>query len=426
MAGESPRGGAVQSCGGEGIEAQLTGTGVDVIGDLLQGLEIGDVGQFVTGLLQQSLVDDNAESLIAVANGNNLTGIIVQVKGIGGHFLVHVGIPQVQAVVAPGLHSALVANLEQGRSGGLVHLGGEGVVVGAGSGSHNRDLHAGLFGIQLGQILPGLVSFGLEVQVVHGAGSGCGRLGSLGGGLSSLGVCGFGVAGGSGVGGLTCTGGEAQDHNRCQQQCDDLLHVLFLLINSRFSGFADWKRFQILVSILYNILPGIASAICREKRLSTFSPKHEVLFCAVRRKIICISSYREIGNDSNSVDSCRGQADRFAFPAKSPRRRFQGRHRGQNFQAACKIYPKSSPLPCLAGAERNIWIFLIFFTCTFGRTVIGRYRSQDPEGIPQNGGRLPPGRQEITNGHIRGVISLHFGHHFRYHAGHCDFPLRTG
>ena len=150
------------------------------------------------------------------------------------------------------------------------------------------------------------------------------------------------------------------------------------------------------------------------------------LFCAVRRKIICISSYREIGNDSNSVDSCRGQADRFAFPEKSPRRRFRDRHREQNFQAACKIYPKSSPLPCLAGAERNIWIFLIFFTCTFGRTVIGRYRSQDPEGIPQNGGRLPPGRQEITNGHIRGVIYLHFGHHFRYHAGHCDFLPRTG
>ncbi len=114
------------------------------------------------------------------------------------------------------------------------------------------------------------------------------------------------------------------------------------------------------------------------------------------------------------------------FPQKAPDAGSETGIGGINFNVACKIYLESSPLPCLAGAERNIWIFLIFFTCTFGRTVIGRYRSQDLEGIPQNGGRLPPGRQEITNGHIRGVISLHFGHHFRYHAGHCDFPLRTG
>ena len=57
------------------------------------------------------------------------------------------------------------------------------------------------------------------------------------------------------------------------------------------------------------------------------------------------------------------------FLQKSPRSRFRDRHRGQNFYAACKIYLESSPLPCLAGHDS-----------------------------------------------LRGVICLHFGHHFRKHA----------
>ena len=69
VAGEAPGGGAVQTGGGEGVEAQLGGAGVDVVGDGLQGLKVGDLVEGVAGLLQQSLVDDDAEGLVAVADG---------------------------------------------------------------------------------------------------------------------------------------------------------------------------------------------------------------------------------------------------------------------------------------------------------------------------------------------------------------------
>ena len=56
MAGETPRGGAVQTGGGKGIEAQLSGAGVDVIGNGLQGLKVGDLVQRVTGLSSRALL----------------------------------------------------------------------------------------------------------------------------------------------------------------------------------------------------------------------------------------------------------------------------------------------------------------------------------------------------------------------------------
>ena len=43
VAGETPGGGAVQTGGGEGVEAQLIGAGVDVVGHGLQGGEVGDL-----------------------------------------------------------------------------------------------------------------------------------------------------------------------------------------------------------------------------------------------------------------------------------------------------------------------------------------------------------------------------------------------
>lgn len=58
------------------------------------------------------------------------------------------------------------------------------------------------------------------------------------------------------------------------------------------------------------------------------------------------------------------------FPQKAPDAGSKAGIGGINFNAACKIYLESSPLPCLAGHDS-----------------------------------------------LRGVICLHFGHHFRYHAG---------
>ena len=73
MAAEAPAGGTVQTGGGEGIEAELSRAGVDIVGDLLQRLEVGDVADLIARLLQQGLVDDDAVGLKAVADGDDLT-----------------------------------------------------------------------------------------------------------------------------------------------------------------------------------------------------------------------------------------------------------------------------------------------------------------------------------------------------------------
>ena len=158
MAGETPGGGAVQTGGGEGVEAQLVGAGVDVIGYGLQGGEVGDLVQGVTGLGQQGLVDDDAEGLVAVTHGQQFAVLTVEVEVVGGEFLGEVGVGEVIAVLAPGLDGAGVAALEHGGGAvGLIHLDGESVVVLAGGGGDDLHGDTGLLGVLLGQILPGLV-----------------------------------------------------------------------------------------------------------------------------------------------------------------------------------------------------------------------------------------------------------------------------
>ena len=216
MAGETPGGGAVQTGGGEGVEAQLTGAGVDVIGHGLQGGEVGDLVQGVTGLGQQGLVHDDAEGLIAVTDGQQLAVLAIEVEVVGGEFLGEVGVGEVIAILAPGLDGAGVAALEHGGGAvGLIHLDGESVVVLAGGGGDDLHGDTGLLGVLLGQILPGLVRLGLEVQVVDRAG---------------------GFRAGSGAG---CRGGvavaaasqQSQAQAGRQHKSERFLHLLFLLIN---------------------------------------------------------------------------------------------------------------------------------------------------------------------------------------------------
>ena len=54
VAGEAPGRGAFQAGGGEGVEAQLSGAGVDVVSDGLQGREVLDLIQRVAGLVQRA------------------------------------------------------------------------------------------------------------------------------------------------------------------------------------------------------------------------------------------------------------------------------------------------------------------------------------------------------------------------------------
>ena len=222
MTGEAPAGGALQTGGAEGVKAQLVGTGVDIISHLLQRLEVGDVGDLITGLLQQSLVDDDAIGLIAVADGHGLAVGILQVEVLSGHFLHDVGVIQRIAEIAIGVDGALIAHLEHGGRSGLVQLGGQHGVILAGGGGDDLDLHAGLLGVGLGQILPGLVGFGLEVQVVHGTL----RFVSI---ALVVVIC------------LLAAGCQRQRHSKSQSQCKKLLHFHFSFIYY-FSHPLGWEK----------------------------------------------------------------------------------------------------------------------------------------------------------------------------------------
>ena len=208
MTGEAPAGGALQAGGAEGVKAQLGSAAVDVVGDLLQGLKVGDIGDLIAGLLQQSLVDDDAKGLIAVADGHGLAVGILQVEVLGGHFLHDVGVIQRIAEIAIGVDGALVAHLEHGGRSGLVQLGGQHGVILAGGGGDD------LLGVGLGQRLPGLIGLGLEVQVIHGA---LGLRAAVCGGLGA--------------------GYQGQSHDSGQDQCKSFLHDQFSFIIYFSGGF---------------------------------------------------------------------------------------------------------------------------------------------------------------------------------------------
>ena len=144
---------------------------MNVLGHGLEAFKVGDLLKGVTGLFQQRLVDDDAKGLVAVAHGQRLAVGAVEVELIGGQLFVEVGILQVEQVIGPSVQTGLIAALEQrGGRVALVHFGGEGFGIGAGGRGFNRDGHAGLLGVGLGQRLPGGVGFGLEVEVVDLAG----------------------------------------------------------------------------------------------------------------------------------------------------------------------------------------------------------------------------------------------------------------
>ena len=177
----------------------------------------------MTGLLQKSLVDDDAEALVAVADGVGEAVLIGEVEGVSGHLIPNVGVGEVVAVLAPSINGALVANLEHGGSLALVHLGGEGLLIGAGGGGDYLHGNAGLLGVGGGNLLPCLICLGLEVEVVNGAlraacsgGLFCGSLGFFGGGV---------------VRRLRAAGAQRKHHYQSQKQCNDLFHLLAISLH---------------------------------------------------------------------------------------------------------------------------------------------------------------------------------------------------
>ena len=231
MAGEAPAGVRTHGRRGESVEAELGSARVDVFGNGLQGLEVGDVGDVITGVLQKLLVDDDAVALVAVADGAELAILVIEVVSVGGQLVCNRGAGQIVAVVAPGGDGCLVADDEQRGHLALIHLGGQGLVVRAGSGSHDRDGNTGLLGVHGGDLLQHFVGFRLEVQPVDGAGS-C-RSGFFGSFLCRSCFLGLGFFGGrGGLGGLRgglggsrrCASHQTQRQNQRQEQCDELFH----------------------------------------------------------------------------------------------------------------------------------------------------------------------------------------------------------
>ena len=239
MAGEAPGGGVVHVAGGEGVEAQLGGPGVDVLHHGLEGFKVLDVLHLVAGLLHQVGVDDDAVALVAVADGHQLAVLVIEVVGVGVQLVGDGGAGQVQGVVGPVAHAGLVAHVEDGGGLALAHLGVQGLAVGAGGGGDDLHRHAGLLGVHLGHVVEHLVGLRLEVEpvdaalglgvvVLHGlAGLGAGRA-VVGGGLAGL----VALAGAS-------SQQHGHDHAEGHYEREEFLtHFHFLLI-----FVPDWKRF---------------------------------------------------------------------------------------------------------------------------------------------------------------------------------------
>ena len=181
---------------------------MDVLSDGLESLKVRDVAKRVAGLFEQVFIDDDAVALIAVADGAELAVGVIEVVGVGVELVGNGGAAQVIAVVAPGVDSGLVAHDEQRRGSGLVHLGGQGLVVGAGSGGHNGDGHTGLLGVHGGDLLQRSVGLGLEVQPVDTAGS-------------SIAI----VV--SGIVLLVAAGDERKSHDKSKDHCKILFHFIY-------------------------------------------------------------------------------------------------------------------------------------------------------------------------------------------------------
>ncbi len=143
---------------------------VDVVSDSLQGVEAvdlidgGDNGVVHRAVvLEDGLVVDDAEALIAVCNGGNLA-VVLDCQGLVGQMIVEGRILQIVGVVIPGLGIGCRADVEDGRCIiALCHLGLEGRVVLSVCCGQDIDLDAGLIRVGLCQILPGLIGLRLEV-----------------------------------------------------------------------------------------------------------------------------------------------------------------------------------------------------------------------------------------------------------------------
>ena len=222
---ETPVGAGVEAGGGEcALDSELVLLGLDVVGDGLQGIEIvdildvldlGAIGGDVLG--QQILVVNQAIGFHGVWNADDLAPIL-EGDVLVDELLVRLGVRHVISVGLPVLIADRTVDLEQGRGFGLGDLGLQSLLVGAGSSGLDLDLDTGFLGVILGQLLPFVAGFRLEVQVVDlalavGAGAG-----ATAGGQSANGHC--------------------RDGNHANRCLDSTIHHRTFLFHSCFPTFA--------------------------------------------------------------------------------------------------------------------------------------------------------------------------------------------
>ena len=169
---ETPVGAGIETGGGErALDTKLVLLSLDVISHGLQGIEVvdvidaldlGAVGGDVLG--QQILVVDQAISLHGVRNTDDLIPIL-EGDILVDELLVRLSVGHVISVGLPVLVADRTVDLEQGRGLGLGDLGLQSLLVCAGSSGLDLDLNTSFLGVILGQLLPFVIGFRLEVQV---------------------------------------------------------------------------------------------------------------------------------------------------------------------------------------------------------------------------------------------------------------------
>ena len=134
VGGVAPVGAGVHAGGGEGaLDAELGLAGLDVVGDLLERVEVLDVVGGVTGLGQQVLVVDDAVVLLDVVDGVDLA-VALELERVVGELAEDLRAGEIEAVVLPVGKAGRAVDLEEGRDGGLGDLGLELLLVGVGGG----------------------------------------------------------------------------------------------------------------------------------------------------------------------------------------------------------------------------------------------------------------------------------------------------
>ena len=173
MSLESPVRGAVHTSRSECAESEFILAGGDVFSNLLQIIEALDIINSISCLFEQCLVGDETICFSDICNTENLIAIL-EVVCIIGQFAFDRRTSQVIAVVFPGSQSYRAIDLEQSRSFLLGHLRLQSGLVLAACCCEDGNRNTSFLGVLSSHLLPLLICFRLEVQVIDLSGStGC-------------------------------------------------------------------------------------------------------------------------------------------------------------------------------------------------------------------------------------------------------------